>query len=64
MMARDLINALDPVELMRATGLEPDNWQAEVLRSPSKKLAIIWEFSRPMWPGPPIAIRNNSNWSY
>lgn len=33
MMALDLLLALDPVELSRRIGVEPDDWQADVLRS-------------------------------
>ena len=33
MLARDLAVALDPAELARAVGLEPDPWQIELLRS-------------------------------
>jgi hypothetical protein len=32
-LARDLALALDPVLLARRAGIDPDPWQAEVLRS-------------------------------
>ena len=32
-LAGDLLDALDPVRLMRRLGLEPDGWQRELLRS-------------------------------
>ena len=36
----DLATALDPVLLARAAGVEPDPWQAEVLRSPADRLLL------------------------
>lgn len=36
----DLIRALDPVEFSRYIGIEPDPWQAEVLRSEDKRLLL------------------------
>ena len=39
-LARDLGYALDPVQLARQLGLEPDDWQARVLRSPSRQLIL------------------------
>ena len=40
MLANDLALALDPVRLARAAGIEPDPWQAEVLRSPADRLLL------------------------
>lgn len=39
--ARDLARALDPVELARDCGIEPDPWQADVLRSTSSRIAML-----------------------
>ena len=39
-LAGDLAAALDPVELARAAGLEPDPWQAEVLRSVASRVLL------------------------
>jgi hypothetical protein len=40
-MARDLARALDPVLLARDCGVEPDSWQAELLRTrPSRSLLL------------------------
>jgi len=36
-LARDLAMALDPVELVRRAGIEPDPWQAGVLRSTASR---------------------------
>ena len=36
----DLAAALDPVLLARAAGIDPDPWQAEVLRSPASRLLL------------------------
>lgn len=36
----DMIRALDPVEFSRYIGIEPDPWQAEVLRSEDKRLLL------------------------
>ncbi len=33
--------ALDPAELMRAAGMEPDAWQAEFLQSKSKRILAL-----------------------
>ncbi len=41
MLARDLMRALDPVHLFRASGLEPDPWQKEILRSRARQLALL-----------------------
>jgi hypothetical protein len=35
-----MANALDPVRFARRLGLEPDPWQAEVLRSPAKRILL------------------------
>jgi hypothetical protein len=37
---KDLIRALDPVEFSRYIGIEPDEWQAEVLRHEGKRLLL------------------------
>jgi hypothetical protein len=39
-LERDLTYALDPVALVRACGLEADEWQAEVLRSEGKRILL------------------------
>ncbi len=39
-LADDLAAALDPVVFVRALGLEPDPWQAEVLRSSSRRILL------------------------
>lgn len=39
-LARDLAAGLDPVELARRAGVEPDEWQAEVLRSTAPRLLL------------------------
>lgn len=39
-ITRDLAVALDPVLLMRMLGIEPDSWQAEVLRSTSPRILL------------------------
>jgi len=36
----DLLMALDPVELARAAELEPDPWQARLLRSPAARVLL------------------------
>ena len=40
MIHNDLIRALDPVEFSRYIGIEPDEWQAEVLRYEGKRLLL------------------------
>jgi hypothetical protein len=40
-LAQDLAAALDPCVLARAVGLEPDPWQAQVLRSTSPRLLLL-----------------------
>ena len=40
MLHDDLVRALDPVEFSRRIGLEPDPWQAEVLRYEGKRLLL------------------------
>jgi len=40
-MARDITRALDPAQLMRDTGLEPDKWQAELLRKRPKRCLML-----------------------
>jgi hypothetical protein len=37
----DLLAAADPVALARRVGVEPDEWQAQVLRSQSKRLLLL-----------------------
>lgn len=39
-LASDLALGLDPVLFARKLGLEPDPWQADLLRSPAKKLLL------------------------
>lgn len=39
-LAGDLALALDPVLLARRAGIEPDGWQARLLRSPSRRLLL------------------------
>ncbi|MDQ3525409.1 MAG: phage terminase large subunit [Chloroflexota bacterium] len=39
-LARDLAAALDPVVFARSAGIEPDGWQADVLRSPSRRMLL------------------------
>ena len=39
-LATDLSLALDPVALAREAGLEPDDWQAKVLRSPAPRILL------------------------
>ena len=41
MMARDLSRALDPVLLARDCGIEPDPWQAGLLRSMPKRSLLL-----------------------
>ena len=40
MIHKDLQRALDPVEFSRYIGIEPDEWQAEVLRYEGKRLLL------------------------
>jgi hypothetical protein len=40
MIHEDLIRALDPVEFSRYIGIEPDEWQADVLRYEGKRLLL------------------------
>jgi len=40
MIQADLLRALDPVEFSRHIGIEPDEWQAEVLRHTGKRLLL------------------------
>ena len=40
MLHDDLIYALDPVEFSRAIGIDPDPWQADVLRSEKKRMLL------------------------
>lgn len=39
-LADDLSAALDPVVFVQGLGLDPDPWQAEVLRSPSRRILL------------------------
>jgi hypothetical protein len=41
MLARDLSIALDPCRLMKVTGLSPDPWQRELLRTNSKRQLLL-----------------------
>ncbi len=40
MLADDLACALDPVRFARRAGLEPDDWQMRVLRSPARQVIL------------------------
>lgn len=40
LLSRDLAMALDPVELVRASGVEPDPWQSEMLRSAARRILL------------------------
>lgn len=40
MFKDDMMRALDPVEFSRYIGIEPDPWQADVLRSEDKRLLL------------------------
>ena len=40
-LAADLGTALDPVLLARRMGLEPDPWQAELLRSAATGVLVL-----------------------
>jgi hypothetical protein len=40
-LATDLALALDPVALMRYASLEPDAWQADLLRSDAQQMALL-----------------------
>lgn len=39
-LAADLVAALDPCALARRVGIEPDPWQAKLLRSTSSRLLV------------------------
>jgi hypothetical protein len=39
-VARDLACALDPARLSRRVGIEPDDWQAELLRSDDRQVLV------------------------
>lgn len=41
MMARDVARALDPVLLARDCGVEPDPWQAALLRSDASRMLLL-----------------------
>jgi hypothetical protein len=41
MIARDLARALDPVLLARDCGIEPDAWQAELLRERPRRSLLL-----------------------
>ena len=41
MMARDLSRALDPVLLARDAGIEPDDWQANLLRDMPRRALLL-----------------------
>lgn len=40
-LARDLARALDPTEVMRQAGMEPDPWQEELLRSDGDRQLVL-----------------------
>lgn len=40
MLATDLAAALDPVQLAHEAGLEPDDWQADFLRSDAPRVLL------------------------
>lgn len=40
MIAADLAQALDPALFARSIGFDPDPWQAELLRSPSRQIVL------------------------
>lgn len=40
-MARDFARALDPVLLARDCGIEPDAWQADLLRSDAQRMLLL-----------------------
>ena len=40
-LARSLAMALDPVVLATAAGVEPDPWQAELLRSAARQILML-----------------------
>jgi hypothetical protein len=40
-LARDIQRALDPAQLMRDAGMEPDPWQEDVLRSDSRRMLLL-----------------------
>jgi len=39
-LADDLLMAMDPVAFARAAGIEPDDWQADVLRSSASRMLL------------------------
>ena len=39
-LADDLLSALDPTVFARTAGFDPDPWQADVLRSPSRRMLL------------------------
>jgi hypothetical protein len=41
MMVRDLARAIDPVELARDVGIEPDAWQAKLLRERPRRSLLL-----------------------
>lgn len=40
-LARDLTRMLDPAQLMRDAGMEPDGWQESVLNSDARRLLLL-----------------------
>jgi hypothetical protein len=40
-LARDITRMLNPSQLMRDAGMEPDDWQAEVLNSEARRLLLL-----------------------
>jgi hypothetical protein len=41
LLASDINRALDPVQLMRDAGLEPDDWQRNLLRTSSRRVLML-----------------------
>jgi hypothetical protein len=41
LLAEDLASALDPVQLVVRTGLQPDDWQADLLRSDAEQMMLL-----------------------
>lgn len=40
-LASDLLRSLDHAEIMREAGMDPDPWQAQVLRSPARRMLLL-----------------------
>src|SRR5688572_23009417 len=41
LMGRDIMRALDPVRLAQDCGIEPDQWQSELLREKPKRALLL-----------------------